>query len=206
MNSFFDEKILNSKQKELLPKLTVLNSLSVYLAGGTALALQLGHRTSLDFDFYTPIEFKPEKVAGLLKLESKKQPEDTFNTEINGVKLSIFYYPYDLIGELVDFPPIKLASLPDIAAMKVAAVVQRAKQRDFFDLYYLIEKIGMRAVLDGAYKKYPWYEDNSAMIMKSLTFFEEADQDDEISKITVFDKNVTWEVVKNRISEAVKGF
>ncbi len=198
------DQILNQKQKDLLPKLTILNSLSVYLAGGTALALQLGHRTSLDFDFDTANKFKPEKVASLLKIEPKKQSENTFNTEINGVKLSIFYYPYKLNEELVDFGHIKLASIPDIAAMKVAAVVQRAKQRDFFDLYYLIKKIGIKAVIEAAYAKYPWYQDNSLIIKQSLTFFEEADQDEEISKITVFDKKVTWDIVKNKISEAVK--
>lgn len=105
-----------------------------------------------------------------------------------------------------DFTPIKLAYYEDIAAMKIVAIIQRAKQRDFFDLYYLIKKMGLTKIISATYKKYPWYEENNQIILKALTFFEEADQDEEIKRITILDKALNWERVKKEITIEVKRF
>lgn len=204
-------QILTAKQKQILQNLTFLGK-SFYLGGGTALALQLGHRTSLDFDFYSPEKFVASRIIADFKKQlpsasfPKEQPEDTFQTEIFKVSLTAFYYPYKLIGEFALFPPIKLASLEDLAAMKIAAVIQRAKQRDFFDTYYLIEKLGLAKIIKSAYQKFPWYEENNQIILKALTYFDEADADLEIGKIIIFDKNVSWPKVKKRISQEIKKY
>lgn len=198
-------QILNEKQQKFLKDLIFLKKYPFYLAGGTALALQLNHRTSLDFDFYSQEKLRTEDLIGDFKKNfpaislSKKQPEDTFQTKINGVNFSVFYYPYRLIGQLIDFPPFKLASPEDIAAMKIAAIVQRAKQRDFIDFYYLIEQLSLATILNAVYKKYPWYEENNQIVFKALTYFDEADLDQEISQITIFDKNLGWKKVKQQI-------
>lgn len=183
-----------------------------YLAGGTALALQLNHRTSLDFDFYSQEKLATKNLISDFKKSfpkiplEEKQPEDTFQTAINGVSFSVFYYPYGLIGELIDFPPIKLASLKDIAAMKIAAIVQRAKQRDFIDLYFLIEQLGLTVILDAVYKKYPWYEENNQIVFKALIYFDEADLDKEINQVMIFDKNLHWRKVKEKILAEVNNY
>lgn len=207
----FYPNILVHKQKALLERLTFFHPFGFYMAGGTALALQLGHRTSLDFDFYSKEKLESEKFAMHLRqlLPSTKishQTDDTFLAIASGVNISVFYYPYQLLRDFVDFSPVQLASLEDIAAMKIVAIVQRARQRDFLDLYYLIERLGMAEVVTSAYKKYPWYEENNQIVLTALTYFEEANKDDEAGGITVFDKNLQWKNVKEKIRHEVKKY
>ncbi len=87
--------------------------------------------------------------------------------------------------------------------MKIAAIVQRAKQRDFLDIYYLLKKISFGKIIEATYAKYPWYEENSKIIFKSLTYFDDANQDNEVSAVKIFDKSVTWPRVKKEISKKV---
>jgi len=208
----FHLEILSGNQKKVVRNLSFLKTSSYYLGGGTALALQLGHRTSLDFDFYSPYRLENKDLEKLFKAHFPKiilpkvQPEDTFQMRIFKINLSFFYYPYKLVGQLVDFPAFKLASLEDIAAMKVAAVVQRAKQRDFIDLFYLIKKIGLKKVIKATYEKYPWYEENNQIIFKALTYFEEADRDEEIQRIDIIDKTLSWTRVKETLLIEVKKY
>lgn len=208
----FHEEILTNNQKNVLKKLGFLDKASCYLAGGTALALQLGHRTSLDFDFYTIKEFSSENFFNELKKnfrvirKPKKFFDNTFFSEVYKVKISFFYYPYKLIKKTVKFRSIKLASLEDIAAMKVAAIIQRAKQRDFFDIYCLTKKMGLAKVIDSTFKKYPWYEEDAGLIFKALTYFDEADGDTEIQRVKIFDKNITWKIVKKEIASQVRSY
>ncbi len=206
----FYPQILNQTQKDIIDNLAFLKAYPFYLAGGTALALHLGHRTSLDFDFYSPDEFD----SNILKKDfcthfnnvslPKKQPENTFQIKISEVNLSVFYYQYKLLAKTIDFPPLQLASLSDIAAMKIVAIVQRAKQRDFFDLYYLIKQLGLAKIIKATIKKYPWYQENTGIILTALTYFEEAEQDEEINRITILDKAVTWINVKTAVGEEAK--
>lgn len=206
------EDILNKNQKKLLERLDFLAQIPLYMGGGTALSLQLGHRTSVDFDLYSEEKFDVgslrdlflKKVAGLEVTE--EHPDGTLQMQSQGVDVSVFYYPYKLIEKLVDFYPVKLASIQDIAASKIAAVVQRARQRDFVDIYYLSKEIGFKEVLECAYKKFPWYRDSSGIVFKSLTFFDEADADSEADRVKMLDENVTWGKVKTEISQLVQVF
>ena len=130
--------MLSDKKIKLLPDET-------YLAGGTALALQLGHRTSLDFDFYTKNHFETELVLksfqqDLVDAKVDRVAKDTLIFTSEGVSVSIFYYPYELISDLMSFENIKIAGVPDIAAMKMVAISMRGTRRDFIDAYYLLQK------------------------------------------------------------------
>lgn len=205
-------QILSKNQQESLVKLSVLGK-GYYLAGGTALALQLGHRTSLDFDLYNTNHFSNEEL--IVKLKStfstsfkanKNQPKDTLFADIMGVKISVFYYPYPLVNNLIEFPPIKLASIEDISAMKVAAIVQRGKQRDFIDLYYLINKIGINKILESAYQKYPWYREMDEIVFTSLTYFDDAEKDKGLRAIKVLDSKFSWERAKETILKEIKKY
>lgn len=205
-------QILSKNQQEALAKLGILGK-DYYLAGGTALALQLGHRTSLDFDLYNINHFSNEELIKKLKSTfstsfkaNENQPKDTLFTEIMEVKMSVFYYPYPLISSPVEFPPIKLASLEDISAMKVAAIVQRGKQRDFIDLYYLINKIGINKILESAYQKYPWYREMDEIIFTSLTYFDDAEKDKGLRAIKVLDPKFSWERAKETILKEIKKY
>lgn len=101
---------------------------------------------------------------------------------------------------------MKLASVQDVAASKIAAVVQRARQRDFVDIYYLSGKLGFGEVMECAFRRFPWYRDSSGIILKPLTIFDEADIDDESGRVKVFDKNVTWGTVKKKIKDEANNY
>lgn len=115
-----------------------------YLAGGTALALLLGHRESIDFDWFTPTSFSPEQIESILspigQLMISEAKSNTFHGIFNGVQVTWLYYPRPLLDNLIvsdDLPLFKMASLFDIGVMKLIAASQRGAKKDFIDLYAL---------------------------------------------------------------------
>lgn len=199
------KKILSDNQLKLIEKIKDLPR-QYYMAGGTALALQLGHRTSLDFDFFTNEHFEIEKVLANLErnfdeIKVERTAKDTLILEIDGVSFSLFYYPYGLIRPLVDFENIKLASLEDIAAMKMIAISTRGKRRDFIDAFYLLEKFNLGEIIKMTLRKYPSYQ--VMVILKGLIYFKDAEADEVSRKIEIFDTNFSWEAVKKKITEEV---
>ena len=202
------KSVLSQKQIELLNKLKDILP-DCYMAGGTALALQLGHRTSLDFDFYTRDRFEIEELLvnfqkSFKQVRVESVAKDTLIIEVEGVSLSIFYYPYNLLRPLVHFNGVNLASIEDIAAMKMIAVSMRGKRRDFVDSYYLLEKFTLDEIIKLTLKKYPSYQ--PMVILKGLIYFKDAEQDDVSRKIKIFDDNFSWEAVKNKLLEEVRKY
>lgn len=121
-----------------------------YLAGGTALSLQLGLRKSVDFDFFVPHKFNTDalytQLADLCPDDIRATAVDdrgTCEVIMNGIKVSFFEYQYDTVYEYVrdkDLPALAMASIEDIAAMKVAAIGGRGSKKDFFDLYEILTR------------------------------------------------------------------
>lgn len=175
--------VLTRQQKKLLPKFAFLKEKGFYLAGGTALALQIGHRRSIDFDFYTEKDFDPGELDEIAK---KNLPNITVvkkvkNTLIIDFKkernhLSIFKYPYKLLQPVVKTDYFSLASTEDIAAMKLVAISQRGRRRDFVDIYFLIEKFGIERIFQMTEEKFP--ESNSYSALLGLVYFEDAEKKD----------------------------
>jgi predicted nucleotidyltransferase component of viral defense system len=202
------KNVLSSQQLDLLNKLDNLLP-DCYMAGGTALALQLGHRTSLDFDFYTHHHIETEKILARLqerftKLKVQRVVKDTLILEVDGISFSLFYYPYDLIKPPISFNNIYLASTEDIAAMKMVAISMRGKRRDFIDTYYLLKKFSLDEIIKFTIKKYPSYQ--PMVILKGLIYFKDAEEDDISRNIKIFDSNFSWEAVKNKISKEVEKY
>ncbi|PIV02078.1 hypothetical protein COS55_00635 [Candidatus Shapirobacteria bacterium CG03_land_8_20_14_0_80_40_19] len=202
-------QILNENQKKVLPKLTFLKDNNIYLAGGTALALHLGHRSSLDFDFYTKSHFdsvmlykKIEDIFGNDAILSLKE-EDTMFCKVFGVDLSFFWYKYPLIDKLVKFESILLASFADIAAMKLIAVYQRPAKRDYIDIYFLLKIFTLKEMFSFVKKKYPNF--NQYFALRALTYFEDL-KDEEGRKIEIIDKEFSWEKAKDDIFEKVREY
>jgi Nucleotidyl transferase AbiEii toxin, Type IV TA system len=114
-----------------------------YLAGGTAAALQMGHRISVDFDFFTPKEFIPKKFStALSKLGSFDEDQADKGTvlgKFEGVKFSIFIYKYPLIFPAAKYLSLNIADIRDIAAMKIDAIATRGAKRDFIDLFFICQ-------------------------------------------------------------------
>ncbi|MBI2017957.1 nucleotidyl transferase AbiEii/AbiGii toxin family protein [Candidatus Daviesbacteria bacterium] len=169
---------------------------NAYLAGGTACALQLGHRVSLDLDFFTEKEFSTEIVLEQLKNLPGFKLDETAKWTILGsfpkVKFSYFYYRYPLIKKTVIFSQINLASLEDIAAMKIDAVCSRGTKRDFIDLYFLAKKFPLQKMFKFYDEKYGKLSNNIVHIVRSLDYFADADPQD-LPKMLI---PVYWEEVK----------
>lgn len=205
----FHQNILNTHQQSLLGKLNLQKTGEFYLAGGTALALQLGHRTSLDFDFYSERPFDSLKLLTNLqksipKLVVQDQSEDTLRLFSGDTELSFFAYPYPVLKPLVQFETIKLASKEDIAAMKLIAIVQRGTQRDFVDIYFLMQEFSMKELLSFITQKFPGYQ--GMVLLKALVYFEDAESGEPRRGIRVFDPEYSWEKAKRYIINKVKQY
>ncbi|OGE36325.1 hypothetical protein A3B45_02375 [Candidatus Daviesbacteria bacterium RIFCSPLOWO2_01_FULL_39_12] len=178
----------------ILGKSGIFNS--AYLAGGTACALQIGHRVSLDLDFFTEKEFDTEIILEQLKKLSGFKLDETAKWTILGsfpkVKFSYFYYRYPLIKKTTTFSKINIASLEDISAMKIAAISDRGTKRDFIDLYFLAKEFTLEQMLRFYDQKYGKLSDNIFHIMKSLDYFADADSQEDPKMLVSF----SWEEVK----------
>jgi len=195
------EKVLSKNAKKslgLLGQSVLLDS--AYLAGGTALALQLNHRYSYDFDFFTPKKFDEriliQRITELFsnfKLERKNR--GTILGYFGETRFSLFFYKYPLLFKSHKFLNINVADIKDIAAMKIAAVADRGTKRDFIDLYFIFNEakiITLEESLKLYDKKFKALPQNKIHIFKSLVYFEDADRDKSPKMI----KLVSWSKVK----------
>lgn len=200
------EDTLDKGAKENLAVLGRAGILSdAYLGGGTAAALQLGHRISVDFDFFTAKEFVPKVFSAELaksgSFDEEQADKGTVIGKFEGIKFSIFIYKYPLI-----FPPLKylsldIADIRDIAAMKIDAVATRGAKRDFVDLYFMCKSgYKLAGLLDFYDKKYGMLASNLIHIQKSLVFFNDAEPDE----MPVMLKEVKWEEIKKYFEDEVK--
>lgn len=190
--------------KALLPDtiraLKLVSKISVvkksYLAGGTALALHLGHRISFDLDFFTPAVFDEKTLAAELKtLPEYKEDGTAWRTvwgKLGKTKFSLFYYQYPLIKKTATFESIQILQKEDIAAMKVHALEDRGTKRDFFDLYFLAKEFSLQQMLKFYNKKYGNLKEHIYIIIRSLNYFADAERDDDPEML----KKVSWDEVK----------
>lgn len=186
----------------LLRKAGIVNN--AYLAGGTALALHLGHRLSYDLDFFTAKQFTTQALLKKLgRIKSYHHERISWGTilgRLGDVKFSLFYYQYPLLKKPIKFQGINAASIEDIAAMKVAAVSERGTKRDFIDLYFILQKFTIADVLNFYEKKYKKLSSNLMHIKKSLVYFADA-EGEEMPKML---KVISWPAVKKFFEQEVK--
>ena len=193
--------IFDEDRYKLLKKISEVVSIdNYYMIGGTALSLQLGLRESYDFDFCVKNDFNNELLLKELKsigdIEVIQNQKGTCDVLLNGVQVSFFYYPNKVIKDFVtveEMPKLKLASILDIAAMKLVAIGGRGAKKDFFDLYNIIEKcnINVDELVHGLIKKCG-NNVNYVSIIMGLSYFEDAE--DEILPNTFV--NYNWENIK----------
>lgn len=170
-----------------------------YLAGGTALALHLDHRKSFDLDFYSPEKFDSkiqlQRIAEVVtdfKLISTSWQILIGSTQ--ETEISLFFYKYPLVEELSQHGGTKIASIADIACMKLEAVGGRGLKRDFFDLYTICQLAdwNLQKVIDLNRKKYGRDESDIPHILKSLAYFDDAENLPERAEIVEAD----WKKIK----------
>jgi hypothetical protein len=200
-------RVLSAAQRRLVRVLGPwATARGFYLAGGTALGLYLGHRESRDFDWFGPKDVEAsvfvEEIEALTgrKVQTQLGQEDTLLGRIEGVSFSLFRYPYRLLGPLAEWSGTALASLSDLAAMKLAAVADRNKRRDFVDVYFLMRRFAPLADLIALFqKKYPRV--SVLHLVRSLGYFEEADTERALRLL----QTVRWTEVKQAIRDALSG-
>jgi len=176
-----------------------------YLAGGTALALQSGHRRSYDLDFFTKNKiFDEKKVEKILNDKGEWITNAISKGTVYGIffgtKMSFISYPYFKPAEKMrNFGTVFLLTPPDIAVMKIIAISQRGKKRDFFDLYWICQNV--EALYNSILKVNKQYSvrQNLTHILKSLVYFEDAESDPEPD---IFFK-ANWEEVKDYFKKEI---
>lgn len=154
-----------------------------YLAGGTALALQVGHRQSVDLDFFTSNKtFDEKRLAEILsesgKWETTSISRGTLYGKFLNAKVSFISYPFFTPTKpFLQAGTISIITPPNVAAMKIVAISQRGKKRDFIDLYWISQKVQpLWESIQQAEQQYS-VSQNPNHLLKSLTYFEDAEND-----------------------------
>lgn len=177
-----------------------------YLAGGTGLALYLGHRQSFDFDFFIPTDFDTSKIinilTGLGKYERGNEEKNTINGLLNGVRLSFLGYKYDIIDEFSHYNSIRLAGIKDIAAMKLEAIAGRGSKKDFVDLFFLFQHFSLEEIFSFHSLKYGVGLNNQYHHLKSLVYFADADSE----AMPLMTSPLNWDKVKAKIRSSARKF
>lgn len=180
----FHKKILTSAQFDLIKQLgPFMTEHSCYLGGGTAIALMLGHRKSVDLDWFSekPIDSPEEWVINIqaagVSLKDVDLAKGTLHATSNGVRISLLEYRYPMLRRLVKWKSVDchLASLDDLACMKLSAIVSRDPRKDFIDIYALMRKHkSLQQMLQLFQKRFPEAEVFS--VVRGLSYFDNADK------------------------------
>lgn len=189
---------------ELLKNLMSLPELDgFYLVGGTALALQFGHRMSVDLGLFTELQF--DKVALLEALQKsydvlvETEEGSMLITSINFVKVDFVKMSYPVLFDPIVAEGVRMLEIRDIAPMKLKAVTQRGSKKDFYDIYYLLDYLTIQQMLELFSLKFRQFE--IFHVLKSLNYFDDAEK---YPDPVLFDKTVTWNKVKSKIQSAIK--
>ncbi len=171
--------ILDNARRQLLPKLTPFREYGYYLAGGTALALQIGHRDSVDFDFFCTQEFDTEMLFShiqeyfsghtIIRIQEEKNMLEVL---VDGtIRLSFMTYAYPLISPLIATEFFDMAALLDIGCMKLSAITSRTAYKDYVDLYFILLSIPLSDLMQSLTKKLPTLD--PLLALKSLVYFDD---------------------------------
>ena len=176
---------------------------SHFLVGGTSLALQMGHRYSVDLDLFSHQAFDAEAILTELNKHFRVQPLTINNTificVVDGIKVDLVHFRYPFAYPIIQTEGVRLADIRDIAPMKLDAVTKRGSKKDFFDMYYLFERYSLNQILE--FYQQMFRHSTSFHVIRSLTYFEDA----ETSEMPIiFDTQLTWQAVKNKMIETVK--
>jgi predicted nucleotidyltransferase component of viral defense system len=184
-----------------------------YLVGGTALSLQLGHRLSVDLDLFGKLKFDYDALINACKqigevtdarnYTNNSDPQSTttlIQLNLNGVKIDILQYNEILIKPIIKYESLRLASIEDIAAMKVRAIEDRGARKDFYDLYSLLDHFSLKQILEFSKIKYAYK--SPLFSVQCMLDFSEADSENDPKSLI----NISWDVVKSRVSQEAQKF
>ncbi len=206
MNYFLE--VLTPRQKKVIQQLgNLMQEMNFYLAGGTAVALHLGHRKSIDLDWFTeetiadPMILAKELRKHNINFETEQIARGTLHGTINNVKVSFIEFRYPLLRKLFFLNTFKcpLASLEDLATMKISVVAQRGSKKDFVDIYAIGTKgLPLDKMLSYYQKKF--HVKDIAHVLYGLVYFDDAEKE----KMPKMLWRIDWNTVKRTITEWVK--
>jgi len=204
------KKCFPEKGWEVLDSLKdILTKYNAILAGETALALHMGHRISLDLDFFTDIEFRVESIISDIRKTGHNfrlisEGEIYLIVEIDGIKTSLFKYDYPFLKKPVIYKGIQIAGILDTASMKVIAISQRGTKRDFVDLYFILQEMPFHKIADHMVRRFGKERINPVHIGKSFVYFSDADSNPEPQYMK--GRDINWDKVKKFLRNHVKQF
>ena len=193
---------IDTSTLELLKKLMCFEEFkNMRLVGGTALALQIGHRKSIDLDFFGKIDFNSvytaKTFANFNKVVILKSSKNINIFSIDDVKVDFVNYDYPWLQDKLVINGIRLAGFEDIGAMKLAAITGRGSRKDFIDIYFLLQQYELKELIHFYNKKY--FDGSEYMVLKSLTYFDDAENDHDIDMI----HKISWDIIKKYILNTV---
>ena len=206
------EDAVPEKLKAILKKITpVVRAERFYLAGGTGLALQTGHRVSEDLDFFRDVSFDPNFLLFTLKSKTDSSAEVIIETHtllviLEGARCSFFFYEVPLIYEPVVFEGLSVADWRDIVAEKFKTISQRGSKKDFYDILAVMRSkmLTIEETVSIFKKRFGQTGLNTYHVLRSLTYFEDADGEPDPSMLKRC--TFTWEEVKSFFVKNIKEF
>jgi hypothetical protein len=173
------------------------------LVGGTALSLQLGHRQSVDLDFFGNFDIERKDVIDAIKREgfavqTNNDGESIILCEVDTVKVDIVRYKYEWLEATIEEDGIRMAGLKDIAPMKLSAIAGRGSKKDFVDMYFLLQHFSLQQMLDFYIRRYA--QTSVFHVVRSLTYFVDA----EPFPMPDMFVDVSWDAVKSMLREEVR--
>ena len=173
------------------------------LAGGTNLALQFGHRLSIDLDLFTTQPFLTQEVFEELRIEfpsiiKTDEAKHTLSLFIDGIKVDLLAHRYPLLAHYTEALGIRFWAVEDVAAMKLGAISSRGAKKDFWDIAELLNHFSLKQMLQFFTVKYS--NSDPGYVVRSLTYFDDA----ELQADPVLLNTIEWSEVKHRILQAVK--
>jgi len=203
---------LPKKLKAILKKITpIVRAERFYLAGGTGLALQIGHRVSEDLDFFKDVSFDPNSLLSTLRNETDSSKEVVIETHtllviLEGARCSFFFYGVPLVYESVIFEGLKVADWRDIVAEKFKTISQRGSKKDFYDIFAVIRLKGLtiEEAVSIFKRRFEQTDLNIYHVLRSLTYFEEADEEPNLTTMEGY--KFSWEEVKSFFVKNIKEF
>lgn len=181
------QNILSDKQKELLPFIKKFKN-NYYLVGGTAIALHIGHRKSIDFDLFTAKPLNKKKLNDEIQMSGAKVQPIFFDIDqqhfiINEVKCTFLYFPYPIEHHALFEDIIHIPSLLDLAARKVFALSRRSKWKDYVDMYFILkEYYSLQQIVEKAKTYFPG-QITEKLLRNQLAFFKDIDFSEEVNYV-----------------------
>ena len=199
-------KVLPRHAWDVVRNLRDLHAEGVWiLAGGTGMALQLGHRVSLDLDFFKETDFQSGALRAELSKKGKvdvlSQDSNTLHTMFDGLRLSYLRAEAPFLFAPIEYRALQIADPRDIAAMKIVAIAGRGSRKDFIDLYAYLEAGGdFPSLMELVRRKYAKTSFNEMHLLRSLVYFDDAESEPMPRML----RRLSWSDIKARLEEEAR--